>query len=146
MKMIRKGLPALLLSGVIVSATAQMQTKEIHLFSIKECVAYAHAHSSQVKNAILDLQIQQQTNKSITSGALPAISLSGSTTDFFQTPVTLIPGGLFPNTVAGQYYPVSFQPQYVAGGTVQLTQTVFDGQVFVGLQARKASIDYAKKP
>ncbi len=145
MKRIRKVMLGLLLTGCMTNSFAQQQQTTIHQFSIRRCIDYAHEHSAQVKNALLDLQIQQQSNKAITAGALPTITGTAGTTDFFQTPVTLIPGGLFPGTLPGTYTPVSFQPQYTANGTVQLTQTLFDGQVFVGLQARKVSIDYFQK-
>jgi outer membrane protein len=144
MNRIRKSILIILLANIFVGANAQTAST-VHGFSIQQCIDYAHQHSAQVKNALLDLQIQQQTNKGITAGALPTISATGTTTDFFQTPVTLIPGGLFPGTTPGEYTAVSFQPKYSAGASVQLTQTLFDGQVFVGLQARKASIDYYQK-
>jgi outer membrane protein len=133
---------AIFFTGFFAATNAQTT---IHQFSIQQCLDFAKKNSVQVKNALLDLEIQQQTNKSITSGAFPTISGTGTTTDFFQTPVTLIPGGLFPGTVPGEYTAVSFQPKYSAGGALNLTQTLFDGQVFVGLQARKASIDYYQK-
>jgi outer membrane protein len=116
----------------------------IHQFSIQQCIDYSHQHNVQVKNALIDLELQQQTNKSITSGALPAISATGSTTDFFKTPVTFVPAEFF-GGAPGTYMAVSFQPKYSSSASLTLTQTVFDGQVFVGLQARKASIDYYQK-
>ena len=134
---------AILLTNIFVATYAQ--TPAVHEFSIQQCLDYAKKNSVQVKNALLDLQIQQQSNKATTAGALPTISAIGTTTAFFQTPVTLIPGGLFPGTTPGELTPVSFQPKYSAGANLQLTQTLFDGQVFIGLQARKASIDYYQK-
>jgi outer membrane protein len=145
MNRIRKGLLGLMLTTFITNSYAQTQPANVHAFSARQAIDYAHEHNVQVKNALLDLQIQQQTNKGITAGALPTISGTAGTTDYFQTPVTLIPGGLFPGSTPGTYTAVSFQPQYIATGTVQLTQTLFDGQVFIGLQARKASIDYYQK-
>lgn len=146
MNRIRKGFTGLLLTiFIFTTGHAQTQLPETHQFSIQQAIDYSYAHNAQVKNALLELQIQQQTNKGITATALPTISGTAGTTDYFQTPVTLIPGGLFPGTTPGTYVPVSFQPQYIASGTVQLTQTLFDGTVFIGLKARQASIDYYKK-
>ncbi|MBS1666830.1 MAG: TolC family protein [Bacteroidetes bacterium] len=143
MNRIRMGILALLASNIFLVAHAQ-KAPEVHSFSVKECLDYSRSHNVQVKNALLDLQIQEQTNKSITAGALPTITATGSSTDFLKTPVTLVPAQFFGGT-PGTYMAVSFQPQYSASGIVQLTQTIFDGQVFVGLQARKASIDYYQK-
>src|SRR5580693_7289089 len=99
-----KILLAIFFTNILAAASAQTT---IHQFSIQQCLDYAKKNSVQVKNALLDLEIQQQTNKSITAGALPTIIATGTTTDFFQTPVTLIPGGLFPGTVPGEYTAVS---------------------------------------
>ena len=143
MNRIRSGLLVLLGSTLLLHANAQ-KAPELHSFSVKECIYYSRQHNVQVKNALLDLQIQEQTNKGITAGALPSILATGSGTDFLKTPITLVPAQFFGGT-PGTYMAVSFQPQYSASGIVQLTQTIFDGQVFVGLQARKASIDYYNK-
>jgi outer membrane protein len=143
MNRISRGLLVLLGSTILLQANAQ-KVPELHSFSVKECIEYSRQHNVQVKNALLDLQIQEQTNKSITAGALPSVTATGSSTDFLKTPVTLVPAQFFGGT-PGTYMAVSFQPQYSASGIVQLTQTIFDGQVFVGLQARKASIDYYQK-
>jgi len=113
-----------------------------HAFSVQQCIAYAQKNNVKVKNAILDLQIQQQTNKGITAGALPSINGSAATQAYFDIPVTVVPGNFFPN---GQSQAVPFQTKYNASFGVQLSQVLFDGQVFVGLQARKASIDYQQK-
>jgi outer membrane protein TolC len=134
---------AILLTNIFVATYAQPPA--VHEFSIQQCLDYAKKNSVQVKNALLDLQIQQQSNKATTAGALPTITAIGTTTAFFKTPVTLIPGGLFPGSTPGELTPVNFQPKYSAGANLQLTQTLFDGQVFIGLQARKASIDYYQK-
>jgi outer membrane protein len=132
----------ILFTNVLVGAYAQ--TPAVHAFSIQQCLDYAKKNSAQVKNALLDLEIQQQSNKATTSGALPLITATGATTDYFNIPVTLVPAQFF-GGAPGTFEPVNFLTKYTANGTLQLTQTLFDGQVFVGLQARRASIDYYQK-
>ena len=64
MNRIRKGFAGLLLTTFIfTNGHAQTQLPEVHQFSIKQAIDYAYAHNAQVKNALLDLQIQQQTNR-----------------------------------------------------------------------------------
>jgi len=133
-----------IVSASIVITAYPQAPRIVNEFSIQQCLDYAHQHNVQVRNALLDLQIQEQTNKSITAGALPTVSGNGSATDFFKTPVTLVPAEFFGGT-PGTYMAVSFQPKYSANASIQLTQTLFDGQVFVGLQARQASLDYYQK-
>jgi outer membrane protein len=143
-----------------------LQAQQTHAFSVKEAVDYAHKNNTRIKNALLDLQIQLQTNKSITSGALPSLSASAAGTDYFNTPVQPVSDFLTPaiygvlvnqgvkdgngNTItlpteAPAVFPFSLYQKYNANAGLQLQQTLFDGTVFVGLKARKASIDYAQK-
>jgi outer membrane protein len=123
---------------------ASLQAQEIHSLSVRDAIGYATKNNFLVKNAILDLQIQQQSNKSLTAGALPSITGAASTIAFFQTPVTIVPGEFFGGP-PGSSIAVSFQPKYSAGGAINLSQVIFDGSVFVGLKARKTSIDYYQK-
>ena len=71
------------------------QDSAIHMFSLQQAVDYAEKNNVQVKNALLDVQIQEQTNKDITSAALPQINGSGTFTYNAKIPVSLIPGEFF---------------------------------------------------
>ncbi len=128
-----------LLTVLALPAAAQ----EIHQFSVRECIEYARKNNLQVKNALLDIRIQEQSNRATTSAALPSVNASGSLTDYFKVPIMLVPGE-FVNR-PGERIPVSFQTKYNATGSINLQQVLFDGQVFVGLQARKTSMDYRQK-
>jgi outer membrane protein TolC len=122
----------------------QPQPPGSHAFSVQQCIDFAHVHNTQVKNALIDYQLQVQTNRNVTSGALPNISASGGITDYTNIPTTLVPAQFFGGT-AGTFEPVQFGTKYNGTGSVSLQQTIFDGQVFVGLQARRTSLDYAMK-
>jgi hypothetical protein len=97
-----------------------------------------------VKNALLSVQIQKQSNRGVTAAALPNISGTMGLTDYIDIPTSLIPGEIF-GQPAGTYIPVKFGTKYNASAGLQLQQVLFDGQVFVGLQARATSIDYQVK-
>lgn len=133
-----------LLLLVFILGGASLKAQEIHSLTLDEAIALAKKNSLAVKNAVLNLQIQEQSNKAITAGALPDISGTAGSTVFFQTPVTIVPGEFFGGP-PGSTLAVSFQPKYTASAGLQLNQAIFDGQVFVGLKARKASIDYYQK-
>lgn len=142
------------------AATAQ----ERHAFSVKQAVEYATKNSVQVKNALIGIELQQQTNREITARALPNISGNIDVNYYPRVPVQS-----FPNFIAQATYGVlvdeavkdgngnpivspddfgfiqaQFGTRYTSSAGVTLQQILFDGQVFIGLQARKASIDYAK--
>lgn len=115
-----------------------------HEFTSKQCIEYAKKNNAQIKNAWLDLEIQKQTNREITSRALPSINANGSVVDNFKIATQLLPGEFF-GQPAGTFVPVKFGTQYNANGGIELQQILFDGQVFVGLQARQSSIDLRNK-
>lgn len=116
------------------------QALQLHEFSVKEAIDYASKNNVAVKNALLDYQIQEQSNRATTSQALPQVTGNLGLTDYIQIPTTLIPGEFIGQP--GTFIPVKFGTTWNATGGVTLKQTLFDGQVFVGLQARDASLEY----
>jgi outer membrane protein len=120
------------------------QAPQVHEFTLAQTIDYAAKNSVIVKNALLDLQIQEQSNRAITSQALPQVTGNMGLTDYIQIPTTLIPGE-FVGQPPGTFVPLQFGTQYNATGGVTLKQVLFDGQVFVGLQARRASLDFYRK-
>lgn len=129
----------LFLAGLTVQFSIAQEKQ--HALSAQQAVAYALKNSSQVKNALTGIKIQLQTNRDVTSAALPQVSGYVSGTNYMDIPTQLIPGEFFGQP--GTYLPVQFGTRYNVLYGVELKQLLFDGQVFVGLQARDASIEYA---
>jgi outer membrane protein len=127
----------------------QPAVPQAYNFSLRETLDYAEKNSVRVKNALLDYQIQEQSNRAIVSEALPQVSGSIGFTDYLQTPVAVAPGSFFSSFNPGAPTPklaaLPFAVQYNATGGVTLKQILFDGQVFVGLKARQTSLDYYRK-
>ncbi|MFT3979626.1 MAG: TolC family protein [Ferruginibacter sp.] len=130
----------LMLMGALQVSRAQT----VHAFSAKQAVDYARQNSVTVKNALIDIKIQEQTNREVTSAALPQVSGTGSFQDYLKIPTQLLPAEIVGGP-AGTYIPVQFGTKYNASGSVDVQQILFDGQVFVGLQARKTVLDFATK-
>src|SRR6478735_4924768 len=151
----------LFLTMVMTSASAQQK----HAFSARDAVEYAKQNSVQVKNALLDIKIQEQVNKEVTAAALPSITGSTGINHFPNVGVQT-----FPNFIAAGVYGVLSQEGVKNGsgspitspsdfgiiqaqfGTkfnnslgISLQQLLFDGQVFVGLQARRSVIQLSEK-
>lgn len=130
--------------AVSISATAQAPKASHYAFSIQQALEFAKANNVQVKNALLGVQAQKETNREITASALPTITGNGNITNYLELPVSLLPGEIF-GQPPGSFLPVRFGTKYNSTVGIQLQQTLFDGQVFVGLQARKTSIDFQLK-
>lgn len=134
-----KRLLLLFLAGLAVQFSAAQEKQ--HAFTAQEAVAYALKNSNKVKNALTDIKIQLQTNRDVTSAALPQVNGYVSGTNYMDIPTQLIPGEFFGQP--GTYLPVQFGTRYNVLYGIDVKQLLFDGQVFVGLQARDASIEYA---
>ena len=158
-KTILLGAIFLLANGVVVAQTRNE-------FSAKQAVDYGLKNAVQVKNALIDIKIQQQTNREITAAAFPQINGSVSTTHYFNIAVQTLPNFISPSVYQvlqdqtvkdGNGNPITqpangfgninaqFGVPWIASGGVEFSQLLFDGQVFVGLQARSAAMDLATK-
>ena len=156
-----KGGLTIFIFSLWLSAGAQQK----HQMSVRDAVAYATKNNVLVKNALVGVQIQHQTNREITAAAYPQINANINTS--YAPNVTV---QTLPNFIAAGTYGVlsqegvvdrngnSIKPPTDIGfieaqfGTkfntiagVSLQQLLFEGQVFVGLQARRASIEFAEK-
>ncbi|MDQ6723011.1 MAG: TolC family protein, partial [Thermoproteota archaeon] len=119
-------------------------TQQVNTFSANEAVNYAVKNAVQVKNALLDIEIQRQSNKEITAAAYPQINGNVTLNDYLNIPTSLIPAEFF-GGAPGTYAPVKFGTKYNAGAGADVQQILFDGQVFVGLMARKVLINFSTK-
>lgn len=128
----------LLFAGTLANA------QTVNSFTVQQATDYARKNAVQVKNSLLDVLIQKQTNRDVTSIALPQISGSASLTDYLQIPTTLLPGQIV-GQPAGTYVPVKFGTKWNANTGVSLSQIVFDGQVFIALKARNGTVSYMEQ-
>ncbi|MEI7734472.1 MAG: TolC family protein [Ferruginibacter sp.] len=152
------------LSMVLFAAAAFAQQK--NEMSVKQAVDYAMKNATQVKNALLDVKVQEQVNRQITAAAYPQINASTGFTHFPNIAVQSLPNFISPatyqvlidegvkngtgNTIA---FPsagfgtiqAQFGVPWTANAGVDVSQLLFDGQVFVGLMARSAILDFYKK-
>lgn len=126
----------LLLTGSVVSG------QKLNQFSLAQAVDYAMQHSAVVKNALLEIKIQQQSNREITALAFPQLQTSLTMNDYLEIPTSLVPGE-FAGGAPGTFFPIRFGTKYNVTGSLEMTQILFDGQVFIGLQARKAAMEFS---
>ena len=143
--------------------TINAKAQKTNSFTVKQAAEYAGKNAVQVKNALLDVLIQKQTNRDITSIALPQVNGSMSLTRNIDIPVQVIPDFISPATYkvlvdegvkdrngqpvkypAGGFgnLPFQFGTPWNANAGVTLSQVVFDGQVFIALKARNATVSF----
>jgi outer membrane protein TolC len=98
----------------------------------------------QVKNSLLAIDAQMQTNREIAAAAFPTIGTNAGVNNFITIPTSLLPAQIFGGT-AGTFIPVQFGTKYNANYGINFQQLLFDGQVFVALKARASSLEWQKK-
>ena len=139
--------------------------KARHEFSIQQAIDYANKNNVQVKNALLDVKLQQQVNREVTSNAYPHINASVNTAYNPNVATQVIPNFISPATyqvlidegVKGNngtsiqmpsdfgFIAAQFGTKYSTTAGISLSQILFDGQVFVGLQARSTTLSWMAK-
>jgi outer membrane protein TolC len=158
--MIRNFKHFLPLAFLLTCGSAFSQQKRI--FTVKQAVDHAVKNSFDIKNALLDIEVQRQSNNEITAIAMPQLSMSVNATRFIDIPTTVLPDFISPSVYGvlvnegvsnGSGNPIQF-PQggfgsvparfgtnWNASGGLDVSQILFDGQVFIGLKARKSALD-----
>ncbi|MBD0365682.1 MAG: TolC family protein, partial [Flavisolibacter sp.] len=150
---------ALLIQVGLLLLAGLAQAQQQHELTVKEAVELAYKNVVELKNVQLDYKIQEAQNKEIIGRALPQVSSNASANYYLSLPKFLFPNaqeagiysvllkeGLLPQGT--RIPPVTFQQvsfqlpwNLSVGATVQ--QLLFQPDVFVGLQARQAALDYA---
>lgn len=130
-----------------------------YVLSVKEAVELAFRNVTDVKNAEIDVDIQNAQNKEITGQVLPQIGGTASVNRYLQLPQILFPAssegiyrvlmneGLLPQGTKvpdPTFQLVSFVQPWNTNVGASLSQLLFQPDVFVGLQARKTALGYSK--
>jgi len=134
-------------------------------FSIQQAVDFATKNNVNVKNALVDVQLQEQVNREVTSNAYPHISANIGTIYNPAVFTQVLPNFISPSTYqvlidqgvkdgSGNvivmpndfgFIAAQFGTKFSASAGITLSQLLFDGQVFVGLMARDATMRFSKK-
>src|ERR1700722_4113040 len=80
---------------LILTGIAFAQAQSIHELTIQDALDLARKNNIQVKTALANLNVQEQTNKQLTADALPNISATGTSTNYFQIPVIVLAANSF---------------------------------------------------
>jgi len=73
-----------LIAFAILTSAVSFAQKEAatakHEFTVQQAIAYAQKNNSAVKNALIGIKLQEETNQQITASAFPHLNASLSTT------------------------------------------------------------------
>lgn len=157
-------LNSIVVIGLILLAN-NLHAQQKNAFSVKQCVDYAAKNSVTVKNALIDIEIQKQQTRQVIAAAFPQINASLAANHYFDIPIQNIPdfvsyrlfdvlesngvrngsGNPITNPKNFPDLPFSVTRPWNASGSIDVSQLLFDGQVFIGIVAKNMVQDYAKK-
>ncbi|MBA3827718.1 MAG: TolC family protein [Taibaiella sp.] len=127
----------------ISTAVAKTIAQEVTPLSLEECINYAMRHNYLVKNAKLDVQIQNAQSNQIQAGALPRITGKGEIDDNLNAQQAFLPAEFFGGP-KGSFQAVTFTPHYAGSAYINGTQTLFDGTLLVALRAKKTILELSR--
>lgn len=144
-------------SAFLLTIALAVQAQKKYELTVKQAVDLAYQTVIELKNAQIDYNIQQAKNKEITGQALPQVNANISANHYLKLPTILFPQSdqsiydvlarenLIPAGTKAPpptYAAFSFQQPWNFAMGANLQQLLFQPDIFVGLQARKTSLQY----
>lgn len=123
----------LLFSGI---ASAQ----EPEVLELSEAVSYALEHKAEAAKARLDIANADAQISEVRANALPTLSANAGTTHHPLLQENILPGEIF--GAPGEDIAVAFGRKWNSTANVQLSQTLFNQAVFVGLKAARSTKEF----
>ncbi|PCJ63500.1 MAG: hypothetical protein COA58_16095 [Bacteroidetes bacterium] len=131
------------LSLILLLSTGFAQTGEKLVLSLEKAQELAVQNNYNLKNALLDVKNAEYQVDEIKSMGLPQISGSGSFSNSYKIPTTILPGEIV-GAPAGTTVAVQFGVPFNMTGTVTMNQLLFDGTFFLGLKAASEFVNVSK--
>ena len=122
-----------LLYLLLVISSIQSKAQGLNL---ETCLRMADTANFTIRNAQLDIEINNRNRSAYLSARLPQLAYSGDYKYNAIIPGQVVPGAFF-GGAPGTFTTVQFGVPYTLSNTVQLTQILFNPQVEYGLAALK---------
>jgi outer membrane protein TolC len=133
------------------SSSAAQQSTDTLSFSLDEAMHYASTHAFQKISSDYDVASAKKKIWETIASGLPQIDASAQYNHSIDVPVSLLPAEIIPEEMRppgigiGDKVPISFSTAYDANYSVSVSQMVFDGSYFVGLQATQVFLDLTRQ-
>lgn len=124
------------------------QETESFRFTLQEAIDFALENNQSVKNAKLEEEIADKQVGEILADGLPQVNANANLLHNYKIQQTVIEnenGFPDPNSPDGTPIPFGLGIPYTSGFDFALTQMVFDGSFFIGLEAAKTFTQLSKK-
>ena len=144
---IKKSTFKLLVLGLVLTHQVGYAQEKSMKFSLQEAIDYALANNQQVRNAQIEEEIADKKVGEILADGMPQVNLNANLDYNYKIQQTLIEagGGFPPNVPDGTLVPLEFGTPYTSRFNVGMTQMIFDGSFFIGLEAARTFTQLSKK-
>lgn len=152
--------PVILLFTLLVVVQLKAQTSE-ETYTLEECLEYAYAHNVNTKNALIDQEIARADIKVTKADGLPQANAQATYDNNFAIQRVFLPDFISPSVyqVLKQeglldenqpvpdpgVFPAAFGTTHSGTAGVTVSQMVFDGSYFVGLEAARVYAELSSK-
>lgn len=126
-----------MLALFLFAVNLQAQTKQLEL---KDAINYALENKAEAKKAKLEVENSNYKIEEVRSQALPQLTLNGGLNYNAILQQTALPGELIGKP--GQSVMVAFGQKWNSTASAQLTQQIFNQQVFTGLKAARSTREF----
>jgi outer membrane protein len=109
--------------------------------TLQNALEYSLANSEVIKQARIDIDNVAQKVIETKAGALPKIDINSSVTGNILVPQFVLPSEAF-GGAPGEFIAIKAGQRWNAMSQVQLSQQLFNKQVFTGLKAAKSSVEF----
>lgn len=104
--------------------------------NLEQTIQVALANNTQIRQSLLSIKDAQQQIRTAWSNVLPEVSANASYTRNLEVPVNFLPEVVFnPKGDPDNLIPVAFGTDNNWNGGISVSQTIFNGQAFVGISS-----------
>ncbi|MGC4058608.1 MAG: TolC family protein [Chitinophagaceae bacterium] len=136
----RRIFPGLFLISLFCAADSVAQ--ETVALTLDQAIDYAIKNSAAARNARIDVEIQHAKNREVTGRTLPQINAQGKYQNYLDPMKTVLPGDFV--GAPGTSVIIPFSVKHNANLGITGSQLLFNGSLFVALQARDALMEMAR--
>lgn len=150
---------------ILVFSSLGINAQKVYSLTLKDAVSLAVNNSEEIKNLMIDEDIQVLKNKEVTSAVYPQVSATGQGTYYTNVPKIQFPFSNAPtyeilqkegvqdgngnpittaNATSGSTE-VSFVAPFNLQVGLSVNQLLFQPDIFVAFQAKQAVLDFAKQ-
>ena len=115
--------------------------KQSYSFSLDQAISHALTNNRTAINAGRDIEMAKKKKWETTAMGLPQINGAVSYQDNFKLQTSLLPAEIFGGP-KGEFAEVTFGTKHNGGGSLSLSQLIFDGSYLVALQASKTYLKF----